>query len=37
MENHIITSLLRGNKIIVQKNKMMEQRTIDQNQEIEEK
>jgi len=34
---HIITGQFRGNRVMAQKNKMMEQRIIDQNQEIEEK
>lgn len=37
MANHIITGKLRGNMAMVQKNTMLEQRTIDQNQEVEEK
>ena len=37
MENHIRTGLFRGNKVMVQMNKMKEQRTTDQNQEVEEK
>ena len=37
MENYIITSLFRGNKVMVQKNRMKEQRNTDQNQEIEER
>ena len=37
MENLIITSLLRGNKIMVQKNNMKKQRTTYRNQEVEEK
>ena len=37
MENHIITGLFSGNKVMVQNNRMKEQRTIDQNQEIEER
>ena len=37
MENHIITGPFRGNKVMVQKNRMKEQETIDQNQEIEER
>ena len=35
MENHIITTLFKGNKVMVQKNRMKEQRTTDQNQEVE--
>ena len=37
MENRIITGLLRWNIVIVQKNRMKEKRTIDHNQEIEER
>jgi len=37
MENHIITGLFKGNKVMVQKNRMKEQRTTNQNQEIEER
>jgi len=35
MENHIIIGLLRGNKVMVHKNRMMEQRNTDHNQEVE--
>lgn len=35
MENHIIIGLFRGNKVMVQKNRMKEQRTTDRNQEVE--
>ena len=35
MENNIITGLFKGNKVMVQKNRMKEQMTIDQNQEVE--
>jgi len=37
MENHIIIGLFRGNKVMVQKNMMKEQRITNQNQEVEEK
>ena len=37
MENHIIIGLFRGSKVMVQKNRMKEQRTTDQNKEIEER
>ena len=37
MENHIITGLFRGNKVMVQNNMMKEQRTTNQNQEVDEK
>jgi len=37
MENHIIIGQFRGNKAMVQKNNMLEQRITDQNQEVEEK
>jgi len=37
MENHIISILFRGNKVMVQNNMMKEQRTTNQNQEIEER
>lgn len=37
MENHIIIGLFRGNNVMVQKNRMKEQRTIDHSQDIEER
>ena len=37
MAKYIITSLFGGNKVMVQKNRMKEQRTTDPNQEIEER
>jgi len=37
MEAHIVIGLLRGNRVMPQKNKMMGQRISDQNQEIEER
>jgi len=37
MANYIITSLFRGNKVMVQKNRMKEQRTTNHNHEIEER
>lgn len=37
MENHIIIGLFRGNKVMVQRNRMKEQRATDENQEIEER
>lgn len=37
MTTHIVTGLFRDNRVMAQKNRMMGQRIIDQNQEIEEK
>jgi len=37
METHIVAGLLRGNKVMAQKNMMMGQRITYQNQEIEER
>ena len=37
MENHIIIGLFKGSKVMVQNNRMKEQRTTDHNQEIEER
>jgi len=35
MENHIIIGLFRGNKVMVQKNRMKEIKTTNQNKEVE--
>jgi len=37
MPTHIVTGQFKGNRLMAQKNKMMEQRHTDQNQAIEEK